>query len=132
MRTPMSTLLVATVIILGRSDLGAQPKPLCEGLTGDARTKCLNQEAARTAAEARKANEHFERLNKRMVSACNAAAVMDNTAKAASAAGEVTQFKPLKYGGRTWTSVRDISKAVTKERRNCDDARRALASAQRR
>lgn len=111
------------------STLRAQQGPLCPGLTGQARTNCLQAEVRRAAAAAATANAKLDRLNNIMKKSCDAVEVLDATAQVANRAGEISANKPLQYGGMTWTSVRNLMTALTKERRNCDDARKAVAAA---
>lgn len=110
----------------------SQQQSQCTGLTGASRTRCLEAEYRRRTAEAEAARKRLERLDRQMRTACDLVAVLDKTAELARRMGELSHDKRLTYGGMTWTSVRALMIRLTQERRNCDDARRAVEEARRR
>jgi hypothetical protein len=83
----------------------------------------------KATAEAKAANDRLARLDATMKTACDVVAVLDKTAEIAKNVGDVSEIKPLKYGGMTWTSVRALMTRLTQEQKNCADARRAVEEA---
>jgi hypothetical protein len=128
----LASLCVSSVVVAAQTpQYEKQGKP-CAGLQGNARTTCLREELRRANAEVAAANANLARLDRRMTAACNTVAFLDQAAQAAELAGDVTQAKPLSFGGQTWTSVRALMTQLTREKKNCADARRAVEEARRR
>lgn len=101
------------------SNAAARSEQVCPGLEGQARTDCLNREYAKAKAEAERAAANLERANRRMLQACNAAQALDNAATAAT-------YLPdgrVRAAGRTWTSARQLSDAVLRQRGECERLR---------
>lgn len=128
---PKQIVLILTALLLGIGAQAAYSQRPCDGLVGSVRTSCLQREAARTRSQADRANANLQQLTARMNFACQGASILDATARAATAFGEITRNRRFIYMGRSWSSVREIMTTLTRERANCEDARRAVANARR-
>lgn len=120
-------LMLAALLVSIGAQVTYSQRP-CDGLVAAARSSCLQREAARTRAAADRANANLAQLNARMNIACRAASILDATAKAAAAFGEITSNRRFVFGGRSWSSIREIMTTLTRERANCEGLRRAAAS----
>lgn len=128
---PKQMVLILAALLLGIGAQEAYSQRRCDGLVGSVRASCLQREAARARSQADRANANLQHLTARMNFACRAAALLDAIARAATAFGEITKNRRFVYGGRSWSSTREIMTTLTRERANCEDARRAFANARR-
>lgn len=127
---------LAFLILVISVDTYSQDRP-CDHLTNPtAKRNCLQRVLDQRTREARVARERLERLDRSMRNACNAAAVMDQTATYVTRVAKICPrnryCEAVKYSGTTWTSTRQVMSALTREKRNCESARRAYESARNR
>ena len=82
----MRSVVALSLMLLVSEEVFAQGSGLCPGLAGSARTRCLQNERARSQARADADNQNLARLNRRQETAC---AVAGYGREAATAAGGV-------------------------------------------
>lgn len=128
MRYINAALAIACIAGLTQS-LHAQNPAICPGLTGQARNDCLKAEFAKKQAAADAANKRLQQLDRAMSIACTTVQTLDKAAEAASLVGTISGAKPFSFGGLTWTSARSLATDRDRERKNCEDAKQAIAAA---
>lgn len=120
------TILSLLMVVFSDTAYSQQRKP-CGHLTNPtAKRNCLVRELNEANRQQRIADERLRRLNGQMKKACDAVQVIDQAARIAATRG-VSPTNPISAGGATWTSVRTIMSALTKEKQNCESARLAVA-----
>ncbi len=125
----VSLILTSVLTILAFSGV-AYSQGKCDHLTNPtAKRHCLQRQLDEANRQQLLANERLNRANQRMQKACDAAASLDQAAKIASKQGSNVNVRAV---GITWRSTRAIMSALTREKRNCESARREVNKARRR
>lgn len=98
----------------------------CNHLTNPtAKRNCLKRQLDDANRQQRLAQERLNRANLRMQRACTTMEALDQAAELAA-----TQASPhVQVAGVTYTTVRAVTSALTRERRNCESARQEVARA---
>ncbi len=100
---------LCAVALVGLTLFGtANAAKVCPGLTGQARTDCLNAEVAKGKRESDAANRKLDRLNKAMKVAC----FVDEAAPYV-ATGVTQQATGSPSGGSAYTTGRAIGNKIT-------------------
>jgi hypothetical protein len=86
------------------------------------RTECLQRLLQRGAATDAYNDAYLESLNQSMRRACAAAEAADMAARALRRSPN----QAARWGGRVWTSARDLSEAALGQRGECDKLRREM------
>ncbi|MGD9968092.1 MAG: hypothetical protein AB7T59_16355 [Hyphomonadaceae bacterium] len=105
------------VLVFSAPVAGGQNPGICPGLSGQDRTRCLERERDRYAAEARAADEEIRRLDQQIELVC--------ATRDLSQAGGSRVSVPYRTGAA-------VGDAVLGQQRTCEEARERRREAQRR
>ena len=111
------------------ASIGPASPGLCPGLTGAARTACLQEEIRKNNANSTAVNAKLAKLNANMKTACDLMDGANALANTAKVAGVISPAKPLLAAGTVWTSVTSVMAYLTKTTRGCEEARQAVEAA---
>jgi hypothetical protein len=123
-------IMLTTVVLVMLLSGAAYSQGKCNHLTNPtAKRHCLQRQLDEANRQQRLAEERLNRANLRMQKACTAMEALDQAAELAA-----TQHPHVhvKAAGATFYSVRAVTSALTRERRNCESARREVEKTRRR
>lgn len=125
-----ASLILTSVLTIFAFSGVAYSQGQCNHLTNPtAKRHCLQRQLDEANRQQRLAQERLDRANLKMQKACSAVSALDQAAKVASKQGRNVNVVAV---GVTWTSVRAIMSALTREKRNCESARQEVDQARRR
>jgi hypothetical protein len=119
-------LIMFTLFVLSANAYAQRRQGPCDQYTNpEAKRHCLQQQADEANRQAKVAAENLRRANERMNIACNAVSILDQAARV----GRRLPDGRIQLGSRTWSSIRDLTSQLTRERQNCESAKREVERA---